>query len=171
MTADLDGHNRTGGIFHFNQNHTFQKTKNFIFLGMIWTYHDPTVTYLLDFSSLYWNPENSPQTGIFTIPNPCLCFSLYVHPNLGRPPIPPFVEVQLISKLFYEACSVDSRQTQPLPLMTPHRTLMKTVPESPSDRIICKHINFPKRDHARGVSDKVLSLHTSQHSLSQRRFV
>lgn len=53
MTADLDGHNRTGGMFHFNQNHTFQKTKNFIFLGMIWTYHDPTVTYLLDFPSLY----------------------------------------------------------------------------------------------------------------------
>lgn len=44
---------------------------------------------------------------------------------------------------------------------------MRTDSQSPSHCIICKPINFPNRYRLAGGRDKVLSLHTSQDTLSQ----
>lgn len=67
-------------IFHFKQN--------IIFLLIGLTYLAPTITYLCDFLSLYWNPENSIQTNwhIYHPPESYLfLFLTRCKPHLGCP--------------------------------------------------------------------------------------
>lgn len=139
-----------------------------------WTGHisiQPSLIYLTFHPSTEIQ-RTLPKLAYLLSPKPHLCFSLYVHPNLGCPQSHPSLRSSwYLNSSMKLALLTLGRCNLFFLLWPPHRTLMRTVPGSPSDCITCKHIDFPKRDHARGVGDKVLSLHISQHSASQRRLV
>lgn len=161
MTADRDGQKGQEVFFILIRTSCF-----YCWTGRVML--QPSLTYLAFYPATEIQRVLSELANLLP-PKSHLCFSFYIYPDLSLPQ----------SHLSLGSGRYGNSSAKPALLSLcrhdfffllyrlPHGTLMRTDSQSPSDCIICKHINFPNRYRPIGGSDKVLSLYMSQHTLSQ----